>query len=64
MLKKNAVERYCELVFLINTEKCSNHQFLLLQLENYRDGRNLTPKQLRGPTDMEGHAQKCVGEGL
>ena len=46
--------------YLMNTEKCSNHKSLLEQLKNYRDGKNVTHRRLRGPTIMEGHAQKSV----
>ena len=30
---------------LMNTGKCSNHEFLLEQLKNYLGGRNLTRQQ-------------------
>ena len=44
-----------------STQQCSNRVFLLEQQRNYRDGKNLTRIQWRGPTTcMEGHAQKCV----
>ena len=45
---------------LINTEKCSNQEFLLEQLEDYHGGKNLTQKTEAWSNDMEGHAQKCV----
>ena len=34
----------------MNTEKCSDHEFLLEQLENYQGGKNLAQRWLRGPT--------------
>ena len=44
---------------LNSTQKCSNHVFLLEQQKNYRDVRNLTRIQWRGPTTWkDGHAQK------
>ena len=39
-----------EIISLKNTEKCSNHEVLLEQLENYQGGKNLTQRWLRGPT--------------
>ena len=37
--------------FLIDIEKCSNHEFLLPQpKKNFQDGRNLKQKRLRGLT--------------
>ena len=42
-----------------SAEKCSNHEFLLEQLKNYRCGKNLTQRRLRGPM-MEGHAPNAL----
>ena len=39
-----------EKLSLPNTEKCSNHEFLLEQVKNYQSGRDLTQKLPRGPT--------------
>ena len=35
---------------LRSTKKCSNHEFLLKQLENYHSERNFAQKLSRGPT--------------
>ena len=37
-------------ILLINTEKCSNHEFLRPRLKNYQDGRNITQKLSHGLT--------------
>ena len=37
-------------LLLPNTKKCLNHIFLLKQLKNYQDGKNLTQRRLRVPT--------------
>ena len=37
-------------LFVTNTQKCSNHEFLLKQLKNYQGGRSLTHKLSRRPT--------------
>ena len=34
----------------VNTRKCSNHEYLPLQLKKYQDGRIFTQKLSRGPT--------------
>ena len=44
----------------INVEKCSNHEFLLLQLEKDHSERNLTQKLSRGLTASGDVRTKCV----
>ena len=44
----------------MNTEKFSNHEFLLEQLKNYQGGEKPHAKTVTWSYDMEGHAQKCV----
>ena len=41
-------------------ETCSNHEFLLPQLNYCQDGKNLTQKTVAWSHDMEGHAKECV----
>ena len=45
---------------LMNTEKCSDHEFLLEQLKNYKGGKNLTQKLSRGPTTWKDVLKTCV----
>ena len=33
----------------MNTGKCSNHECLLEELNNYKGGKNLTQRRMRGP---------------
>ena len=42
------------------TRKCSNHESLLEQLNNYQGGKILTQRRWCGPTTWMGRAQKCV----
>ena len=49
-------------VLLINTEKCSNRKSPLEQLKSYRDGRNLTHKQLRGPTTWKDMLRNALND--
>ena len=37
-------------ILLANLEKCSNHEFLLQQLNRYQDGRGFTQKRSHGLT--------------
>ena len=45
---------------LINTNKCSNHEFLLEQLKNYQGWKSLTQRRSRTPTTRKNVLKKCV----
>ena len=45
---------------LRNIRRCLNHEFLLEQLKNYRDGKNLAHKLWRGSMTWKDMLQKCV----
>ena len=44
---------------LHNKRRCSNHEFLLWQLNNYLGGKKLHAKTVAWSYDMERHARKC-----
>ena len=44
----------------MNTEKCTNHEFLLEQMKNYQGGKRLTQTRSRGQTIWKDNAQKWV----
>ena len=45
-------------LLLMNTVKCSNHEFLLEQLKNYPVGKSLTRKLWRDPTTWKDMLKK------
>ena len=48
-------------ILFTNTQKCSNHKYLLEQLKNYQGGKT-DAKTVARSYDMEGHAQKMRWE--
>ena len=47
---------------LNNQRRCLNHVFLLEQLKNYQDGKNLTHKRWRGPTTMKDMLKNALSD--
>ena len=48
------------ILFLRNIQRCSNHEYLLEELKNYRGGKNLTHKLSRGPTRWKDMLQNAL----